>query len=236
VHLVRPANTGRIATVPAPVKHLFARISPRYDLVNSLLSCGQDRSWRRRALAMLPAGDGRLLDLACGTGVFGRQARAAGRAGRVTAVDCCLAMLRRGRFDPGIDPCAADARVLPFADATFDGCLVGFGWRNFADTTGSLAEIRRVLRSGGRLLILEFFRPTSAWPRWFHATYGAVVIPALGGFFTGCPAAYRHLHRSIATFLTVDAAAVVLARAGFTVERRRTMAGGVCHALVAQRI
>lgn len=221
--------------MPSPVQEMFGRIASRYDRLNRVLSVGTDLRWRRRAVDLLASGHGTVLDLACGTGDLARCALGRGRARQVVGCDFCLPMLRQVPDSRDrIAVCAGDAQRLPFADRSFDAALVAFGWRNFPDPGGALAELHRVLRPGGELLILEFFRPTGLWSRIFHATFARFAIPAIGGLLAGDRAAYRYLRDSISGFRSVDEARLLLAQRGFGALRWISCAGGVAHAVVAR--
>jgi demethylmenaquinone methyltransferase/2-methoxy-6-polyprenyl-1,4-benzoquinol methylase len=217
---------------PSPVQELFGRIARRYDLLNRVLSLGTDLRWRRRAAALLPASRGIALDLACGTGDLGRELLRQGRAARAFGCDFSLPMLRAGRG--GLPLAAGDALRLPFGDAAFDLAAAAFGWRNFGDPAAALGELRRVLRPGGRLLLLEFFRPRGLWPRAFHATVARHLIPAVGGLLARDRAAYRYLQESIAGFLSVAEARELLSARGFAAQRWAACAGGIAHAVAAE--
>ncbi len=128
-----------------------------------------------------------------------------------------------------------DASRLPFVDGAFDLAMVAYGWRNFPDAVGALRELHRVLRPGGQLLVLEFFRPERWWPRLFYGTFGKVVFPAVGGLLAGDASAYRYLNDSIARFLSVAEADDLLVREGFPMRRWLPFFGGVSHAVVAER-
>lgn len=221
-----------------PVKALFGRIATRYDLLNRVLSARRDVAWRRAALDLVDGRPGTALDLACGTFDLGLEAIARGKAHTVHGSDFCQPMLvagaakRRGR---PVTACVGDATRLPFADGAFDLAMVAYGWRNFPDAAQSLTELRRVLRPGGQLLVLEFFRPERWWPRTFYATFGKVVFPAVGGLLAGDASAYRYLNDSIARFLSVAEADDLLVREGFPMRRWLPFFGGVSHAVVAER-
>lgn len=216
---------------------MFGRIAPRYDLLNRVLSARLDLRWRRLAVDLLPAGQGTALDLACGTFDLGRAALRQGRAGRVHGCDFSLPMLLAGagkRAGAPLTATAGDALRLPYADAAFDLAMVAYGWRNFGDPLASARELRRVLRPGGHLLILEFFRPTAWWPRAFYATFGRGIFPLAGGLLAGDRAAYRYLHDSVRGFVSTAEADAHLRTAGFTGTVWRAFAGGVSHAVMAQ--
>ncbi len=220
------------------VKDMFGRIAPKYDLANRVLSARRDVAWRRTALAMLEGSPNDVLDLACGTFDLALEALARGKAARVHGCDFSRPMLVAGagkRTGAPISAAVGDALRLPYADASFDAAMVAYGWRNFGDPARSLAELSRVLKPGGQLLILEFFRPTRLWPRFFYATFGRFVFPAIGGLIAGDSAAYRYLDHSIRRFVSIDEAERLLADAGFPAPRRATFFGGVSHALVAAK-
>lgn len=222
------------------VKSMFARIAGRYDLLNRVLSAGLDVRWRRSALALLRGRPGQVLDLACGTFDLSLAALAQGKAAQVHGCDFCAPMIAAGaakRSGRAVTAAVGDALHLPYADASFDAALVAYGWRNFGDPGAALAELRRVLRPGGQLLVLEFFRPAGGawWPRTFYATFGKAVFPTAGALLAGDAAAYRYLNDSIARFLTLPEARSLLTRHGFPGQRWLPLAGGISHAVAADR-
>jgi len=220
------------------VKALFGRIAPRYDLLNRVLSARRDVVWRRKALDLVEVPAGETLDLACGTFDLGLEALARGKARRVHGSDFCQPMMVAGagkRQRQPVSACVGDAMRLPYADQAFDLAMVAYGWRNFPDPAASLAELHRVVRPGGEILILEFFKPERVWPKVFYGTFGKVVFPMVGGLLAGDASAYRYLNDSIARFLSVAEADDLLARQGFTARRWLSFFGGVSHAVVARR-
>ncbi|MHC5066989.1 MAG: ubiquinone/menaquinone biosynthesis methyltransferase [Planctomycetota bacterium] len=220
------------------VRSMFAGIASRYDLANRLLSAGRDVAWRRAALRRMHTAPGRLLDLACGTGDFGIDALRQGAARTVIGADFCLPMIQAGRTKfaaHGIHTSTGDALALPFADASFDAAMIAYGWRNVDDKARALAELHRVVRPGGEIVILEFFRPTTWWPRLFHATFGRHLIPLIGGLLTGKRDAYSYLYTSIQGFLSLPEAATLVSDAGFAEPEVMTCFGGVSHALICRR-
>ena len=215
---------------------MFGRIAGRYDLLNRVLSARLDLRWRRIAVNMLPAGAGEALDLACGTFDLGLAALGQGRAARVHGCDFSVPMLAAGagkRRGLALSAAAGDALRLPYADAAFDLAMVAYGWRNFGDPLASARELRRVLRPGGHLLILEFFRPVRWFPRAFYATFGRGVFPIAGSLLAGDRSAYRYMHDSVQGFISTAEAESRLQQAGFAGARWRAFSGGISHAVVA---
>jgi len=192
---------------------MFSRIAPRYDALNHLLSFNADRRWRARAAGRVNGSHRRVLDLATGTGDL---AAALARPGRtVVGADFCLDMLAGARRkDPGVRLSAGDALALPFPEATFDAVTIAFGVRNFADLPAGLAEIKRVLRRGGLLVVLEFSQPSGAAGAAYRV-YSDRVLPWIGGLLSGSPEAYRYLNRSARAWPDRAALADVLRQAGF---------------------
>jgi demethylmenaquinone methyltransferase/2-methoxy-6-polyprenyl-1,4-benzoquinol methylase len=194
----------------AQVEAMFDEIAPRYDLLNRVLSFGTDVWWRRRAVAFLgealAARPRRLLDVATGTADLAVAALALGPE-QVVGVDISEGMLRlgaqklarRGLMDR-IRLEQADAAALPFADAAFDGALVAFGVRNFEDLRAGLAGIRRVLRPGAPLVVLEFSHPTAFPIKQVYEAYSKHVLPRVGRAVSGSDEAYTYLPESVAAF------------------------------------
>ena len=220
------------------VKALFANIAPKYDLLNRVLSARNDVRWRKRILREVSGAPADVLDLACGTFDLGLEALAQSKAKRVHGCDFCQPMLVAGTEKRQGHPLSAsvgDALHLPFADGSFDLAMVAYGWRNFGDPRLALKELARVLRPGGQLLILEFFRPTSWWPKTFYGSFGRFVFLLVGGTLTGNADAYRYLNDSIARFLSREEGEAAIAEAGFTSQRWVSFFGGVSHGVVAGR-
>lgn len=219
---------------PARIRQMFARVAPRYDLLNHLLSASLDHVWRRRLAASLasalPAGS-RVLDLCCGTGDQAEALRR--RALRVTAADFCLPMvaLARPKFarpgGPRPEPLTADALALPFPDGCFDGASVSFGLRNVADLDRSLEELARVLRPGGELAVLEFTVPARQPMRGVYLFYFKTLLPRLGAWVSGDGAAYAYLPESVLGFPQRDGFLARLDAAGFAAGRFESLSGGI---------
>jgi demethylmenaquinone methyltransferase/2-methoxy-6-polyprenyl-1,4-benzoquinol methylase len=189
---------------------MFASIAPRYDAANEVLSLGAHRSWRRAAvrLARVRPGD-RVLDCATGTGDLAiAMKRAAGPAGEVVGTDFCAPMLasapaKAARAGVHVTFEVADALSLPYGDGSFDVASIAFGIRNVDDPVRCLREMARVVRPGGRVVVLEFGQPRGVFGAIFRA-YSRVVMPAVGGLLTGNRAAYEYLPRTAAAFPAGD--------------------------------
>ncbi|GAC1516005.1 MAG: bifunctional demethylmenaquinone methyltransferase/2-methoxy-6-polyprenyl-1,4-benzoquinol methylase UbiE [Gemmatimonadaceae bacterium] len=206
----------------AYVQHTFDAIAPRYDLINHLLSWNIDRLWRRRALSVLhwtvrPAGV--YLDLCAGTlDVGATLCRDRRFHGIVIGADFAEGMLRAGRhkaLDGRLAPVAADALDLPLRNESVDGVIIAFGIRNLVALDAGLREVVRVLRPGGRLVVLEFSVPTVVAVRAAYRVYFHRILPLLGRLISGHPTAYRYLPDSVSHFPTREALAEQMTRAGF---------------------
>jgi demethylmenaquinone methyltransferase/2-methoxy-6-polyprenyl-1,4-benzoquinol methylase len=203
---------------------MFDRIAPVYDSMNRLMTAGLDRRWRREAAeAVVKPGD-RVLDSCCGTGDLAIAAAAAG--GKVTGVDFSKPMLERAhRKAPELEWIEGDALALPFADESFDAATVGFGVRNLSELDKGLHELRRVLRPGGRLAILEITRPTGVLAP-FYRLWFDVLIPAAGKVLPG-GAAYTYLPASVRRFPDPKGLAKLMDEAGFAEIHWRSFAGRI---------
>jgi demethylmenaquinone methyltransferase / 2-methoxy-6-polyprenyl-1,4-benzoquinol methylase len=215
-------ETGTLA--PEGVRAMFDRIAPVYDAMNRLMTAGLDQRWRRLTVdAVVRPGD-RVLDTCCGTGDL---AIASHRAGAdVTGLDFSERMLKRARRkEPAVAWVQGDALSLPFADGSFDAATVGFGVRNLSDLEGGLRELRRVLRAGGRLGVLEITRPNGVL-RHFYGLWFDRIVPLLGKLLPG-GAAYTYLPASVRRFPGPVELAALMAKAGFAEARFRLFAGGI---------
>jgi demethylmenaquinone methyltransferase / 2-methoxy-6-polyprenyl-1,4-benzoquinol methylase len=242
-------ETTAASVLPAPeekaatVRRMFGAIAPRYDLLNHLLSLNRDKAWRRRAVDRLLDGrppGGLYLDACAGTLDLGREvARRPGFSGRVVASDFTLAMLERGRYKAAgiaMDVACADAMQLPFEDSVFDGATVGFGVRNLADLDAGLRELARVLRPGGRLVILEFATPGWQPFRAGYLFYFRRVLPLIGRLISKHGSAYSYLPASVLAFPEPPELARRMEVAGFASPVRwETRTGGVVAIHVGER-
>ncbi len=212
---------------------MFDRIAKVYDLLNTVMTAGLHHRWRERAadLALLGPGS-RVLDVATGTGDLAIElARRVAPGGEVVGSDFSEAMLARARTKP--KPVGAelrfewgDALELPFADGTFDAATVGFGARNFSDLARGLAEMARVVRPGGRVVVLEFTSPTRAPLSLFYSLWFDRVVPLLGRLL-GDPDAYSYLPNSVKRFPAPAGLAAELERAGLREIGYLLTAGGI---------
>lgn len=213
-------------TLPADgVRSMFDRIAPVYDLMNRLMTAGLDQRWRRLTVRLVVSPGDRVLDACCGTGDLAIAARRAG-AREVVGLDFSEPMLERARRkEPDLEWVHGDLLELPFPDASFDGATVGFGVRNVADLERGLAELRRVLRPGARLGILEITRPRGPL-RVFYKLWFDVLIPLAGKILPGGKA-YTYLPASVRRFPGPDALAELLRAQGFGEVSYRRLGGGI---------
>ena len=218
---------------PDAVRSMFDRIAPVYDVMNRVMTAGLDVRWRRLAAeAVVRRGD-RVLDAACGTGDLAIADLKAG-ADKVTGLDFSERMLERARRKAPLDWVQGDMLALPFEDATFDAATVGFGVRNVADLELALRELRRVLRPGGRLAVLEITQPRGLLRPFFSVWFDRIV-PLLGRVLPG-GSAYTYLPASVKRFPDAERLAVLLGECGFGDVRFRLLAGSIValHTGVAQ--
>jgi len=216
----------RAGTLPADgVRAMFDRIAPVYDAMNRVMTAGLDRRWRRITIEQTVGEGDRVLDACCGTGDLAIAALHRSRA-HATGLDFSEAMLARARGkEPEVEWVRGDVLALPFDDASFDAVTVGFGIRNVADLDAGLRELRRVLRSGGRIGILEITTPRGALAPFYRLWFDRVV-PLLGRLLPG-GAAYTYLPASVRRFPGPEELASALERAGFGGVRFRLFAGGI---------
>lgn len=212
------------------VRDMFDRIAGRYNLMNRLMTFGQDVKWRRFVVqqARLPA-NGRLLDLATGTGDIAFEALRTVPGAQVAGADFSLPMMRVGQRLPGgaqITWVGADALALPFAASSFDAVTSGYLVRNVIDIPRTLAEQLRVLKPGGRIVILDSAPPPDNLLRPFILLHLRVVIPALGRLVSGDAAAYQYLPSSTQAFKTPDELAAIMRAAGVANVQYRTFMFG----------
>jgi demethylmenaquinone methyltransferase / 2-methoxy-6-polyprenyl-1,4-benzoquinol methylase len=207
---------------PDKIRTMFDSIAPTYDILNRLLSFGMDVRWRRKAVSLLePKSEGIFLDIAAGSGDVSLDILKL-KPRRVVAADFAFRMLevfqdklRSNETPAPIDLVSCDAHALPFRDETFNGTIVAFGIRNFADRGKALREMLRVLKPGGRSVILELSQPTGVLPKFFYTVYSRIVLPAIGAVISRHNRAYSYLPQSIAEFPPAEEFVDLMKKAGF---------------------
>jgi demethylmenaquinone methyltransferase/2-methoxy-6-polyprenyl-1,4-benzoquinol methylase len=206
---------------------MFDAVARRYDVTNDVLSLGQDRQWRKAVIAAVDPQPGELvLDLAAGTGTSSQPF--ADRGATVVPCDFSLGMLQVGKkARPDLPFTAGDGTQLPFADDTFDAVTISFGLRNIVDPLAGLAELQRVTRPGGRLVVCEFSHPTWAPFRTVYLEYLMKALPAISRTVSSSPDAYVYLAESIRAWPDQARLAALVARAGWQRPEWQNLSGGI---------
>ena len=213
----------RLSEKGEKIQQMFGTIAPRYDFLNRLLSFGIDRRWRTKAVQMIRYQHGsRILDVATGTGDVALEiARSTPASVKITGADFCKEMVDLGRdkvalspYSDRIDFQVAPCEDLPFADNTFDSITIAFGIRNVVDRRIGLAEMWRVLRPGGRMIILEFSTPRSQLFRMIYYFYFRKLLPMIGGLFSRYNA-YQYLPDSVLEFPSPEEFSRLMTGVGF---------------------
>ena len=226
------------------VREMFDHIAPTYDRLNHVLSMNVDKLWRRHALQEIVDGSAqRILDVACGTGDSTISiAKAAGEGSTVTGVDISEGMMAlvEGKAEKAgvrerIDLQVADGEALPYGEGAFDRVTCAFGIRNFEHKEKGLSEFRRVLKPGGKAVILELSVPRNKLVRWAYDLYFTRLLPRIGGAVSGDKAAYRYLPASVHHFPAPQAFCRMMEGAGFRAVRCRTFTFGLCRLFVGTR-
>jgi demethylmenaquinone methyltransferase/2-methoxy-6-polyprenyl-1,4-benzoquinol methylase len=211
---------------------MFATIAGRYDLLNHLLSGNVDKRWRRlvanRLLERLEGDEPVILDVACGTGDLSLTLFDRTRA-RVVGTDFCRPMLSIAatKVPNELELIESDALRLPFLDGVFDAVTIAFGLRNLASVDGGLDELRRVLKPGGWLAVLEFSQPSNPIIRPLFGMYFRRILPLLGGVISGSLSAYSYLPASVSKFPDQQQLALLIERAGFEQVSYENLTGGI---------
>ena len=226
------------------VQQMFDNIAPTYDKLNHIMSLNVDKLWRRHALKEIVDGTPqRILDVACGTGDSTISvARAAAEGTKVTGADISEGMMalvtekaeKAGVLDR-IDLQVADGEALPYEEGTFDRVTCAFGIRNFEHKEKGLEEFRRVLRPGGRAVILELSVPQNKVLRWAYDLYFLHILPWVGGKVSGDKAAYKYLPASVHNFPAPKEFCRMMEEAGFRSVRFRTFTFGLCRMFTGER-
>jgi len=226
------------------IREMFDSIAPSYDRLNHVMSLGVDRLWRRKAVRELVTGQPQcLLDVACGTGDSTvALARKSADGSRVTGVDISegmMALVRRKAIDKGvdwkIDLETGDGEALRFADGTFDGLTCQFGIRNFEHKEKGLSEMVRVLRDGGKAVILELSVPENRTLRRLYDLYFLHVMPWIGGLVSGDKAAYKYLPASVHAFPSPERFCGMMQDAGFRRVCTRALTWGLCRMYIGEK-
>ena len=237
----RTVSTGEKADL---VRGVFDSVATRYDLMNDLMSAGMHRLWKRHTVDQAAVRPGQaVLDLAGGTGDLARAfARRVGKDGHVVLADINMAMLERGRerlVDAGVagnlSIAQVDAQQLPFADQSFDCITIAFGLRNVTDKEAALAAMYRVLKPGGKALILEFSEPLEAL-RPAYDLYSFKVLPMLGRLVANDAESYQYLAESIRMHPNQETLKGMMEATGFVRCRYRNLAGGIVALHIGYRI
>ncbi len=226
---------GEVEGKAEAIEDMFDAVAPRYDLLNRVLSLGIDRYWRSRAVRLLTDEQPtRVLDVATGTADLAIKVERMLHPREVVGVDLSAEMLQYGRkkldrlgLSPRISLVQGDAEELPFPDDAFDAALVAFGVRNFEDLEGGLQGIRRVLRPGGTLVVLEFSQPRAAPIKQLYAWYSRHVLPRIGGILSPAQSAYEYLPSSVAAFPDGPDFLDRMAASGFTALRWDPLTFGI---------
>ncbi len=217
------------------VKAMFSGIASRYDLLNHVLSLNIDKRWRRRVKHelkdILNSADSIVLDVACGTGDLSVELQKDSNA-TVIGTDFCRPMLavakeKNGTTDLSIGYVEADAMRLAFADDTFDAVTIAFGLRNLPNFENGLVELRRVLKPGGRLVVLECSHPRLPVFRQAYEFYFSTVLPRIGGLISGSQSAYRYLPQSVSKFPDQRSLVELIEKAGFVRVSYQDLSGGI---------
>ena len=218
------------------VAEMFDRIAFRYDFINRFLSAGIDVGWRKKAIRQLvPLNPQHILDVATGTADMPLLLYQMLRPKKITGIDISEGMMTLGRqkiaakgLENVIELKSGDSEAISFENAAFDAVTVSFGVRNFANLEKGLGEMYRVLKPGGKTVILEFSRPQQAFIRWLSNVYCQVIAPGAGGMISKNKAAYQYLNDSIEAFPSGEQFLNLMKQAGFKNLYRKPLTLGVC--------
>jgi demethylmenaquinone methyltransferase/2-methoxy-6-polyprenyl-1,4-benzoquinol methylase len=220
---------------PESIRNLFDNIAPTYDLLNHLLSLGRDFYWRRKAVQELRGLEGRILDMATGTGDVAIEIiRQNHHRRRVFGLDFSEPMIRRAQqkvsrrgLSRTVTLGLGDALALPFRENTFDASMIAFGLRNIVNKEQALSEMVRVVKKDGRVIVLEFTFPQKGWMRRLYPIYFQKVLPRVGGLISGDRGAYAYLPESVFHFASAENYERIMRKAGLVHVGSRSLTGGV---------
>ena len=225
------------------IRKLFDNIAPDYDKLNHILSLNIDKGWRKKAVREIVDVQSPLavLDVACGTGDFTIEiAQKAAEGSRVTGIDLSEGMMKIGRekikaAGVSADMVQGDCEALQYADGTFDRISVGFGVRNFEHLEIGLQEMLRVLKPGGKLVILELSVPSNSLVRWFYKLYFLKILPAIGGMVSGDRGAYEYLPASVLRFPAPDKFTAMMQQVGYRNIVHKALTFGICRMYIGEK-
>ena len=225
------------------VAGMFNAIAKRYDFLNRFLSLGIDQGWRKKAIDQFGNQPiQHLLDIATGTADMALMAEKRIQPARITGMDISEGMMQYGRIkiaEKNLTHCielkTGDSTDIPFEDAQFDGAMVAFGVRNFANLEKGLTEINRVLQPGSRLVVLEFSQPSSFWFKPIYTLYMKWITPTVGKIFSGNKEAYAYLNESVIAFPEGKAFLTVLEKAGFKNVQQEKLTLGICSIYIGDK-
>ncbi len=228
----RESNAGKKEQVAT----MFDSIAKRYDFLNRFLSLGIDQIWRKKAIAHFKGKPlNHLLDVATGTADMALMAYRQIMPKQITGLDISEGMMQYGRIkienkglSKSIQLILGDSKNIPFEDESFDGAMVAFGVRNFADLEKGLSEMNRVLTAGSKIVILEFSQPTLFWFKPIYTFYMKWITPTIGKIFSGNKAAYTYLNESVVAFPEGKAFLSILEKAGFKNTQQQKLSLGIC--------
>ena len=225
------------------VASMFDSIAKKYDFLNRFLSLGIDQGWRKKAISYLKEKPlNHLLDIATGTADMALMAYKQIHPKKITGIDISEGMMQYGRIkiaekglEDTIQLTLGDSTEIPFEDAQFDGAMVAFGVRNFANLEKGLTEINRVLQPGSKLVVLEFSQPSSFWFKPIYTLYMKWITPTVGKLFSGNKEAYAYLNESVIAFPEGKAFLQVLEKAGFKNVQQEKLTLGICSIYIGNK-
>ncbi len=242
MQMIKPDNSSP-ESKKRQVEDMFDSIAPRYDFLNSFLSAGIDSLWRKKAMGILKSVRPRyILDVATGTGALALEAYRMLKPEKITGIDIAEQMLAIGRekvkkmgLEKRIELLKGDSENLPFADNSFDAVTVAFGVRNFENLEGGLTEMKRVLKPGGKIVILEFSTPRSFLYKQVYHLYFSYILPLWGRLISKSKNAYTYLPESVKHFPEGEGFVAYLRNCGFRDILAQPLTFGTCTLYTAEK-